>query len=123
MPDHVSVADTNLPDAASQRIADRLAQRRVDEGRARMIDVAESLHSNLSTMNLLGDRVDTRIATQAPGCPYGDVHSGLTRLCMIIWGDELGPQILADTYNCGTTLRQSAMFFINRAKKRTNDDD
>lgn len=95
--------------------------------REALIDAAEAIHAALSELNLHGDSVDGRIATQAPGLPYGDIHSGLRSLCEILW-PGLGEQILADTHHCGTTLRESASFFTLRSTRlaglssRASDD-
>ena len=58
--------------------------------RRKLIDAAEGLLWALRTFNEWGDKVDTRVATQTDGCPYGEVHDGLKALVEILWPHSAG---------------------------------
>ncbi len=104
-------------DAASQLgLKERAIERRLHEHRMRLIDAGKQILEALSALNLHGDAIDHRIATQAPGLPYGDIYTGLVELCEILWPGQ-GQAIVSDVHANGTTLRESATFLALRTTR------
>lgn len=86
------------------------------KAQASLLGAAEKIREALDVMNREGDFIDSAIATQTDGCPYGDVRKGLVELAEILWSHELGPMIVNDALSNGCTLANSALFFAERAK-------
>lgn len=79
------------------------------DARIGLIDAAEKLVDALRLLNVHGDTISHRIATQRDGCPYGEVHDGLATLAKILWPTN-HERILREVFACGITLRSAVLF-------------